>query len=99
MDEKGKKQIKVLAKNNELLILKGEQTAMAVGASIFASGFGLDNALFKAADLMNNLRVNTCTVYRTVQSYAERTQVTLSPPLTNENVDDDLDENFGDTSG
>jgi len=95
MDEKGKKQIKVLAKNNELLILKGEQTAMAVGASIFASGFGLDNALFKAADLMNNLRVNTCTVYRTVHSYAERTKVTLSPPLTNENVDDEPDDMSG----
>jgi len=92
MDEKGKKQIKILAKNNELLILKGERLGLEVGASILASGFGLDNALFKAAGLMNNLRINTCKVYTTVQSYAKRTQVTLSEPLSAENVDDDPDD-------
>ena len=90
LDDKGKKQIKILAKNNELLILKGERTAAEVTVEIFArGGFGLDNALFVAADLMNNLRINTCKVYRTVHSYAERTNVPLGDPLTNDNIDDE----------
>jgi hypothetical protein len=91
MDQQGKKQIKILHEQNDLLILKGERTALEVSASIFASGgFSLNNAMFKAMDLINSLRVNTCKVYTTVKSYAERTQVTLSEPLSAENVDDDM---------
>ena len=92
VDQEGKKQIKILASDNELLILKNQSLALSVMADMLAQG-GFGQGFFeltKMVEIIGGNRSIACKTYSGVKSYAKRTSIQLPEPLTNEDESDNF---------
>ncbi len=95
LDAKGKKQIAVMEKNLQLLILKNQDLGFLIMANVMMSGggaFGNTNAMMRAANIMGTSQTTGCEAYVAVNSYADRTKIQTSDPLTAEDKDDALED-------
>ena len=93
LDEEGKKQIKVLSKDNEILILRNQSLALSIMAGMLAQG-GFGQGFFeltKMTEIIGGNRSIACRAYTSVKSYASRTKITLAEEVTNENAEADTD--------
>ena len=96
VDAKGKKQIKVMAVDNELLLLKGRSLTFTLMGQIIAQG-GF-NSLFETVKMVEILGQNTrisCKAYSGIKSYAKRTEIQLPKPLTNEDEENPFSSDDG----
>ena len=88
LDAEGKKQIKILFSDNELVLLKEEVlTPLVLGEMMAQGGFNLNMSTFKMITILGKNRSIACKSHAGVKSYAKRTEITLPEPLTNEDAD------------
>jgi hypothetical protein len=84
VDQEGKKQIKVLARDNELLILKNQSLGLGVGAAAIAQG-GFSSGFFELmqlTDIIGTSRISACRIYTAVNTYGQRTSIEFAKPLS-----------------
>ena len=96
VDAKGKKQIKVMAVDNELLLLKGRSLTFTIMGQILAQG-GFDNMFetVKMVEILGQNRSISCKAYSGIKSYAKRTEIQLPKPLTNEDEENPFSSDDG----
>ena len=96
VDAKGKKQIKVMAVDNELLLLKERTLTFSVMAQMLAEG-GFDNMFetVKMVEILGQNRSIACKTYSGIKSYAKRTEIQLPKPLSNEDEENPFSSDDG----
>ena len=93
VDQEGKKQIKILARDNELLILKNQSLGLGVGAAAIAQG-GFSSGFFELmqlTDIIGTSRIQACKIYTAVNTYGQRTSIEFAKPLSSEDEGNEFD--------
>ena len=94
VDKVGKEQIKILARDNELLILKNQSLGLGVGAAALAQG-GFSSGFFELmqlTDVIGTSRISACRIYTAVNTYGKRTSIEFAKPLSAEDEKEEFNE-------
>ena len=88
VDAEGKRQIKILSSDNELILFKeAVLTPLVLKEMFMRNDMILQLSSMKMIDILGKNRSIACKAHAGVKSYAKRTKIELPKPLTNEDAE------------